>query len=186
MFYIRLLSFPIESPSHPCHFPQRAGWLGPVSFCTLWALCRTRNPFIWSILTDSLQLANNLLDTTRRSRIVIFLVWLALIVSDAARYTSNVAADVVIDSAKPASLNHCPELTALRSSTRPCIRIHLSWRSRMRRITVNSGLANAFPAWTGTPTSDDENVEEACHHKHSNYGHGPRINSEQSAQRRRC
>ena len=51
---------------------------------------------------------------------------------------------------------------------------------------MNSGLANAFPAWTGTPTSDYENVEETCHHKHSNYGHGPRIDYEQSAQRRRC
>ena len=50
---------------------------------------------------------------------------------------------------------------------------------------MNSGLANAFPAWTGTTTSNYKNVEEPCHHKHSNYGHGPQIDYEQSAQRRR-
>lgn len=51
---------------------------------------------------------------------------------------------------------------------------------------MDSGLANSFPAWTGTPTSDYENVEEACPHKHSNYCHGPRVDYEQSAQRRQC
>jgi hypothetical protein len=52
-------------------------------------------------------MVNNSQDTTRRSRTIIFPVWLALIVGAAARYASNAAADVVIDSAKLASFNHC-------------------------------------------------------------------------------